>query len=160
VANAAGVSRQTLYNEFRSRLGLAQGYAHRLVDRLVDVVGIAIEANVGQVFAGLRQALGLFLMAIADDPLVQSLHAGEPPSDLLRIVTVDAHPIIEHGVARLGKVVMSNWMQAPAEEAGIFSRAVVRLALSYVSTPPEPDQDIAKDLALLLAPYGEQAIRR
>ena len=36
VASAAGISRQTIYNEFGSRQGLAQGYALRLADRLVD----------------------------------------------------------------------------------------------------------------------------
>ena len=48
VAKAAGISRQTIYNEFGSRQGLAQGYALRLADRLVDAVGDAIETNVGQ----------------------------------------------------------------------------------------------------------------
>jgi len=33
VARAAGISRQTIYNEFGSRQGLAQGYALRLADR-------------------------------------------------------------------------------------------------------------------------------
>ena len=36
VAKAAGISRQTIYNEFGSRQGLAQGYALRLADRLVE----------------------------------------------------------------------------------------------------------------------------
>ena len=36
VARTAGVSRQTIYNEFGSRQGLAQAYAMRLADRLVD----------------------------------------------------------------------------------------------------------------------------
>ncbi len=36
VARAAGISRQTIYNEFGSRHGLAQAYALRLADRLVD----------------------------------------------------------------------------------------------------------------------------
>ena len=35
VARTAGISRQTIYNEFGSRQGLAQGYALRLADRLV-----------------------------------------------------------------------------------------------------------------------------
>ncbi len=38
VARAAGVSRQTIYNEFGSRQGLAQGYALRLADRLASLV--------------------------------------------------------------------------------------------------------------------------
>ena len=42
VAKAAGISRQTIYNEFGSRQGLAQGCARRLSDRLVDAVDAAI----------------------------------------------------------------------------------------------------------------------
>ena len=36
VAKSAGISRQTIYNEFGSRHGLAQGYALRLADRRVQ----------------------------------------------------------------------------------------------------------------------------
>ena len=50
VARTAGVSRQTIYNEFGSRLGLAQGYALRLADRLVDAVGGAIDGSGGDVY--------------------------------------------------------------------------------------------------------------
>src|ERR1700720_3916372 len=50
VARAAGISRQTIYNEFGSRQGLAQGYALRLADRLVDAVHAALEANVGNIY--------------------------------------------------------------------------------------------------------------
>src|SRR6187200_3749753 len=71
VAKHAGVSRQTLYNEFGSRAGLAQGYAIRLVDRLVDHVDGAIEANVGDVDAGLRDAFGAFFVDSAADPLIR-----------------------------------------------------------------------------------------
>ena len=51
VARTAGVSRQTIYNEFGSRQGLAQGYALRLADRLVDDVSRAIDAHVGEIHA-------------------------------------------------------------------------------------------------------------
>src|ERR1700720_742569 len=47
VARAAGISRQTIYNEFGSRQGLAQGYALRLADRLVDQNGARIVGNGG-----------------------------------------------------------------------------------------------------------------
>ena len=51
VAKAAGISRQTIYNEFGSRQGLAQGYALRLADRLVDQIEDAIDGNVGDIYA-------------------------------------------------------------------------------------------------------------
>ena len=47
VAKAAGISRQTIYNEFGSRQGLAQGYALRLADRLVDQIEDAIDMATG-----------------------------------------------------------------------------------------------------------------
>src|SRR6202030_4051457 len=55
VARAAGISRQTIYNEFGSRQGLAQGYALRLADRLVDAVHAAIDANVGDIHEAFLQ---------------------------------------------------------------------------------------------------------
>ena len=51
LARAAGVSRQSIYNEFGSRQGLAQAYAMRLADRLVDDVSRAIDAHVGEINA-------------------------------------------------------------------------------------------------------------
>src|SRR5579884_1769436 len=50
VARAAGISRQTIYNEFGSRQGLAYGYALRLADRLVDTIHEALDANVGNIY--------------------------------------------------------------------------------------------------------------
>ena len=55
VARAAGISRQTIYNEFGSRQGLAQGYALRLADRLVDTVHAALDANVGNMHEAFLQ---------------------------------------------------------------------------------------------------------
>ena len=55
VARAAGISRQTIYNEFGSRQGLAQGYALRLADRLVDVIDDEIRRNEGNIYLAFVQ---------------------------------------------------------------------------------------------------------
>src|SRR6187200_2471471 len=60
VASAAGISRQTIYNEFGSRQGLAQGYAMRLADRLVDAVDGAIINNVGDVHTAFLEGFRAF----------------------------------------------------------------------------------------------------
>ncbi|CAM5743475.1 hypothetical protein MAUB1S_03185 [Mycolicibacterium aubagnense] len=73
VARAAGISRQTIYNEFGSRQGLAEGYAMRLADRLVDAVEHAIYANVGDIHAAFLQGFRMFFTESASDPLVISL---------------------------------------------------------------------------------------
>ena len=81
VAKSAGISRQTIYNEFGSRHGLAQGYALRLADRLVDAVGDAIENNVGQMHEAFLQGFRAFFTESAADPLVISLLTGAAKSD-------------------------------------------------------------------------------
>ena len=47
-------------------------------------------------------------------------------------------------------------MHADAAAAGVLARAIVRLALSYVSMPPEADHDVAADLARLMTPFAER----
>ncbi|HZE18228.1 MAG TPA: TetR family transcriptional regulator [Mycobacterium sp.] len=155
VARAAGISRQTIYNEFGSRQGLAQGYALRLAHRLVDVVGDAISANVGDVYAAFLQGFRAFFSESAADPLVISLLTGVAKPDLLQLITTDSGPIITHCSERLTATFQHSWVKASEEDAGILARAIVRLAMSYVSMPPEADHDVTADLARLMTPAAE-----
>jgi AcrR family transcriptional regulator len=156
VAKAAGISRQTIYNEFGSRQGLAQGYALRLADRLVDAVDQAITHNVGDVYGAFLEAFRMFFIQSAADPLVISLLTGGTKPDLLQIITTDSGPIITRCSGRLTATFQHSWIQASDEDAGILARAIVRLAMSYVSMPPEADHDVAADLARLLTPATER----
>ena len=143
VARAAGISRQTIYNEFGSRQGLAQGYALRLADRLVDAVDDAIDGNVGDVYAAFLQGFRAFFTESAADPLVISLLTGAAKPDLLQIITTDSAPIITPVLGEADASFMHSWVRASEEDAGVLARAIVRLAMSYVSMPPEADHDVA-----------------
>ena len=156
VARAAGISRQTIYNEFGSRHGLAQGYALRLADRLADAVHAAIDANVGNINEAFLQGFRSFFAESASDPLVISLLSGVAKPDLLQIITIDSAPIITRESERLTSALTESWVAASEEDAGVLARAIVRLALSYVSMPPEADHDVAADLARLMTPFAER----
>ncbi len=156
VARAAGISRQTIYNEFGSRQGLAQGYALRLADRLVDGIYAAIDANVGNIHEAFLQGFRSFFAESAADPLVISLLSGVAKPDLLQIITTDSGPIITRASARLATALTQSWVATSDEDAGVLARAIVRLALSYVSMPPEADHDVAADLARLMTPFAER----
>jgi AcrR family transcriptional regulator len=164
VARAAGISRQTIYNEFGSRHGLAQAYALRAADRLVDAVEDAIQANVGDIYAAFVEGFRSFFTQSASDPLVISLLSGEAKPDLLQIITTESAPIITHCSTRLTASFEHSWVKASEEDAGLLARAIVRLAMSYVSMPPEADLgapparggDVAADLARLLTPFVER----
>ncbi|MGK2880079.1 MAG: TetR family transcriptional regulator [Mycobacterium sp.] len=156
VAKTAGVSRQTIYNEFGSRQGLAQGYALRLADRLVDAVEDAIETNVGDIYQAFLQGFRAFFAESASDPLVISLVTGGATPDLLQIITTESGPIIIRSSQRLAATVQHSWVKASDADAGVLARAIVRLAMSYVSMPPEADHDVADDLARLMTPFAER----
>lgn len=156
VARTAGVSRQTIYNEFGSRAGLAQGYALRLAARLVDDVSAAIDGHVGDLHAAFLDGFRSFFTASAADPLVVSLLSGAAKPDLLQIITTGSGPIITACSARLTAVITGSWVQADEADAGVLARAIVRLAMSYVSMPPEADHDVAADLARLMTPFAER----
>jgi len=164
VARAAGISRQTIYNEFGSRQGLAQGYALRLADRLVDTVASALEANVGNFHEAMLQGFRRFFAESAADPLVISLLTGVAKPDLLQLITTDSAPIITRASERLVAAFDQTWVAISDDDAGVLSRAIVRLCLSYVSMPPEADLgaspagggDVAADLARLMTPFAER----
>jgi len=156
VARAAGVSRQTIYNEFGSRQGLAQGYALRLADRLVDTVHAALNAHVGDVYEAFLHGFRDFFAESAADPLVISLLTGVAKPDLLQIITTDSAPIITRASNLLRTALTQSWVAASDEDAGVLARAIVRLALSYVSMPPEANHDVAADLARLMTPFAER----
>lgn len=156
VAAAAGISRQTIYNEFGSRQGLAQGYAMRLADRLVDAVEDAVTGNVGDIYAAFLEGFRDFFTESAADPLVISLLSGDTKPDLLQLITTDSGPIITHCSTRLTSTFMNSWVRASEEDSGVLARAIVRLAMSYVSMPPEANYDVARDLARLMTPFAER----
>lgn len=156
VARTAGISRQTIYNEFGSRQGLAQGYALRLADRLVDAIDDAITSNVGNVTAAFSEGFRMFFTESAADPLVISLLTGVAKPDLLQMITTDSAPIITRASERLTEAFINSWVGASDSDAGVLARAIVRLAMSYISMPPEANHDVAADLARLMTPFAER----
>lgn len=155
VARDAGVSRQTLYNAFGSRNGLAQAYTEALADALCDVIEETLAAYPDDAATGLEQALLVYLETSVADPLIQRVRAGEAHHDLVRIVTTDAGPLLVRVAGRLEAAVVAAWPQVPADRVALLGRVVARLALSYVSMPPEYDESpaaLAAGLAAVLTP--------
>jgi AcrR family transcriptional regulator len=156
VARAAGISRQTIYNEFGSRQGLAQGYGLRLADRLVDAVDTALGAHVGNIYQAFLHGFRDLFTELSADPLVTSLLTGVAKPDLLQIITTDSAPIITRASERLTSALTPSWVSTSDVDAGVLARAIVRLGLSYASMPPEADHDVAADLARLMTPFAER----
>ena len=122
----------------------------------MDAVAGAIDGNEGDVHSAFLEGFRGFFSESAADPLVISLLSGEAKPDLLQIITTDSGPIITHCSSRLSDAFMQSWVHTTGSDAGVLARAIVRLAMSYVSMPPEADHDVAADLARLMTPFAER----
>jgi AcrR family transcriptional regulator len=158
VAEAAGVSRQTLYNEFEGKAGLAHALAAREIERFLAAVRHDLAEHGGDVRAAGRAAILHVLSAAAENPLIKAIltsaHGGA--DDLLPFLTTRADLVL--GAA--GDV-LREWAgtHLPGLDDGtvaVAAETIARLTVSHVvlpSAPPEPTADaLAEVLVRLLRP--------
>ncbi len=158
VAGAAGVSRQTLYNELGSREQLTQAFVIREGTRYVDAVERAIAANRQDPSGALAAALEVFLTAAADDPLIGMLRRDDGTGGLLPLLTTQSGPVLDWASDRLAEAMLTGWPQVSRDDASLLAAAIVRLAISYVTVPAGRPRQAAQDAVRLLGPFIERAV--
>lgn len=161
IALRAGVSRQTLYNEFGSRRGFVQAYVLHDTDRILSAVEDAIASADGEPQPALERAFARFLEVVADDPLAITVLSGEDPDQLLALVTTRGGPVLEVAAARLGGAIAAMWPEAEPADVTALATMLVRLAISHAVLPGgRPISETATELARVLAPFAERALAR
>ena len=156
VAAAAGVSRQTLYNEFGSRDEFAQAFVLREAVRFVGEIEGALDTHIDDPQAALTAAFGLFLTAAAEDPLIRAAIAGQ--GELLPFITTQGQPLVQGAAERLCEAILARWPQASHHDAALLAECLVRLAISYATLPVGSAGMTASSIAELLGPYIERAL--
>jgi AcrR family transcriptional regulator len=158
IARGAGVSRQTLYNEFGSRQEFAQAYVLREADRFLGAAEDAIAEHRDDPEAALTAAFGGFLSAAADNALVRAIVAGDPGGGLLALVTTRGALLVRSAGARLAAFFVATWPRLAERDARIAAECTVRLAISHALLPTGPPERTGAAVAALLAPYVERLI--
>lgn len=159
IATAAGVSRQTLYKEFGSRDEFAQLFVVREGTRFLDGVEQAVRAHLDDPRAALSAALGVFLTAAAEDPLVRTLLTDDGTGGMLPLVTTQSQPVVAFASARLTEVIHDGWPQVRRPDAELLAECLVRLAISYAMLPKDPPDAAITTVMTLIEPYIERALR-
>lgn len=160
VARAAGVSRQTVYNQFGSREEFAQAFILAEADRFVGSVRDAVASNADRPDEALAAAFAVFLRAAEHDPLVRAIVSGDGTDGLLALVTTHGEPVLERATDQLCAVIMEHWQGVRGDDARLLSEGVVRLAISYAALPSGESSMNAAQVARLLGPFIEQALGR
>jgi AcrR family transcriptional regulator len=158
IARGAGVSRQTLYNEFGSRQEFGQAYVLREADRFLSAAERAIAGHPAEPEAAVAAAFSGFLSTAVDNPLVRAIVTGDPGGGLLALVTTDGAPVLGPVTDRLAACFGATWPQLPEEQAHVAADCAVRLAVSHALSPTEPAELTARSVAALLGNYLEQGI--
>jgi AcrR family transcriptional regulator len=153
IARGAGVSRQTLYNEFGSRQDFAQAYVLHEADRFVSIVETAIALHAGDREVALATALTDVLTAAGESALVHAILADEPTGGLLALVTTQGAPVVGAATERLGAFCVATWPELPAARARIAADCAVRLAISHALLPAGPPQRTAASIASVIGVY-------
>jgi AcrR family transcriptional regulator len=158
IARGAGVSRQTLYNEFGSRQEFAQAYVLREADRFLSAAEDAIADHADDPEAALTAAFSGFLAAAAENPLVRAIVSGDPGSGLLALVTTRGALVVGAATVRLAACFVATWPQLPERAARNVAECTTRLAISHALLPTGPADRTGASVAALLGPYLEQLV--
>ncbi|HSZ05305.1 MAG TPA: TetR family transcriptional regulator [Solirubrobacteraceae bacterium] len=158
IALAAGVSRQTLYKEFRSRDQFAAALAMREADRFLLAVEDAVGAHLDDPASALAAAFDVFLQAAGENSLVRTIVHGDGAEELLALFTTHGEPLVQRAAERLTTVMLASWPLLERPDAELLSECLVRLAISYAALPTGPASMTAASIAKLLGPYIEQLI--
>ncbi|WP_262701765.1 MULTISPECIES: TetR/AcrR family transcriptional regulator [Streptomyces] len=164
VAAAAGVSRQTLYNEFGSKDGLARALVRREADAYLCGVERALSGGSGPAALAapgerLAAAAVWTVRSASENPLVRAVLTGRwnerLPTSVRTTPPGEPEPLPAPGELigeardRAVRLLEGDWPPG-AVELPLACEAVARLALSYV-VAPAPAADVARMVRTVLA---------
>ena len=158
IAAAAGVSRQTLYNEFGTRDEFGQALVIRESSRLLDAVEQTIAAHAEDPIAALTAGLERFLTIATSDPFVRLLLGDDGTGGP---AAARHHP--EPAGPRVGERARRRHDPRPVAAGGpvdldALADTLVRLAISHVTAPRDPPAQTAAAITGLLAPSIERML--
>lgn len=148
VGAAAGVSRQTVYNEFGDKLGLARAVLLRHTERFLDGIDSTLSQH-ADLETAVAAAVTYTLAEAADDPLLKASLTGEGNEGMLPLLTTQAEPQLFAARSRIVAHVCRQWPQLRSADVAEVTDAVIRLTMSHMMMPTDAPQRVAARLARL-----------
>jgi AcrR family transcriptional regulator len=148
VARSAGVSRQTLYNEFGSKEALAQAMAMREVEQFLEGTERALEdAHHHDPIQAVAAAALYTLQQAADNPLLKAALIDDG-SGLLSFLTTRGEPAMAAAKASFERYYATHWPDLSPHDIAVAAETITRLTISYLVLPgDEPAETLATRLA-------------
>lgn len=147
IAEIAGVSRQTVYNEFGSKPELANELVMRELGRFLEVVRSQLLEH-DDFVEGIEGACNGALTMAESNPLlrsvISSIHQRE--NDLVPLLTTESQGVIDVAKATIVGVVHDKHpdLGLTGEQLDAAVEAIVRLVLSHVMRPSYTPSEAAR----------------
>jgi AcrR family transcriptional regulator len=155
VAAAAGVSRQTVYNEFRNRDELVQAYVLREIETLVASVERHVRTHAEDARRALSGAFGLFLKLASDEPVVRIIVADAAGDEVIRLLTATGLAV---ATSRVSALIVEVWPQVAVMDAALLAESLTRLAISHALSPTTDPDVTATAVTRMLGPFVDQIL--
>ncbi|GAA1102663.1 MULTISPECIES: TetR/AcrR family transcriptional regulator [Pseudonocardia] len=152
VAARVGVSRQTLYNAFTNKHGLAQALVLRLTEQFLAGVEDAL-TRADDIVGQWRAAVLYTLKTAAADPLLKAVLTAESRDELLPLLTSDAGPVINVARQRLAGAILTARPDVDPATARHAAETATRLAISHIVLPLHPNEEAAALIATIVDRY-------
>ncbi|WP_181772008.1 TetR/AcrR family transcriptional regulator [Amycolatopsis pittospori] len=161
VAAHAGVSRQTVYNEFGNKAALAQAVVLRTTSEFLEGIRLRVE-HAQNLLDGIREAVVYTIEHARENRLVAAAlgtrtistrtigtEAGE---DLLPLLTTKGAPILTAATEIAAEQYREFEPSLSARSAALLAETVVRLSLSHLVMPSHTADEAAASVVAVLAP--------
>ena len=153
VAAQAGVSRQTLYNAYGSKDGLARAVLLRETARYLDGVAELLARHAGETERAVEAAVLFTLTEVGDNPLLKAVLTASRDDDLLPLVTTRSDWLLVAARVVVADALRAHWPDLSAADVELVAESTVRLTVSHLVTPTEPPELTARRLARLVARF-------
>jgi AcrR family transcriptional regulator len=153
VAAAAGVSRQSAYNEFGSKDALGEALVVREFERHLLGLQECLLDQRDDVEAAVAEAVLYTFRQAAASPLLTgiltSARTGWGSGDLVEMVRKRSEPLLPYAVKAVAELVELNRPDLEQRSVELAIDTVIRVAISYLVTPDGPAEDAARRIALV-----------
>lgn len=150
IAGRAGVSRQTLYNEFGTRDLLIEALAMREADRFRQITSEAARTTPGDVGDSTAAAITAGLSAAIDNPLIKAALTDDT-SGLLPYLTTRSECVLAMFRVDAVQIFSERWPELDTPEAtreiAWICETAFRLAISHLIVPTEPIETTSQHIA-------------
>ena len=151
LAEAVGVSRQTIYNEVGDKAGLAESMILSELARFLDVVNSAFDREPTNLMEAIRRAVRDVLDMSAGNELLKAVVSASHGADteLLPLLTTHSNALVDTAKAVVRERLTAYPIQLEGMQLEGAIDIIVRVVLSHVMQPSATPAETADMLAFI-----------